>query len=113
MKFQSLVLFLLVLLVSIARNQAIPGGYTPIKDINDPYVIEIARFAVNEYNKREGAKLEFNKVIKGESQVVAGVNYRLDLSANNSSISNNYEAVVLDVPFKHSRNLISFKPVHA
>ncbi|GAU38154.1 hypothetical protein TSUD_263780 [Trifolium subterraneum] len=112
MKFQSLVLFLLVLLVSMAKNQALPGGYTPIKNINDPYVIEIAQFAVTEYNKR-GHKLHFNKVISGESQVVAGINYRLKLSAYDSSPerSSPFVAIVYDSP-QHIRNLTSFSPVN-
>ncbi|XP_045806072.1 cysteine proteinase inhibitor 5-like [Trifolium pratense] len=114
MKFESLVPFLLVLLVSMARNEAIAGGYHPIKNINDPYIIGIAHFAITEYNKRgEGAKLEFMKVIKGELEFVQGINYRLILSANDGSASNNYEALVLDEPVKYSRNLISFKPLHA
>ncbi|GAU26639.1 hypothetical protein TSUD_102470 [Trifolium subterraneum] len=113
MRFQSLVLFLLVLSVSLAKNQAISVSYNPIKDINDPYVIEIARFAVTAYNKRAGAKLEFKTVIKGESKNVIKTYYRLNLSANNGSISNDYEAVVVDVPFNHHRHLISFKSLHS
>ncbi|CAJ2655900.1 unnamed protein product [Trifolium pratense] len=114
MKFQSLVLFLLVLLVSMAMNQAIPGGYTPIKNINDPYVIEIARFAVTEHNKGLRTKLHFMKVIRGESQVVAGINYRLKLSASYGSSSrvDPYVAEVLDRPQQHFRNLTSFSPVN-
>jgi cystatin-C len=115
MKFQSLVLFLLVLLVSMAKNQAKPGGYTPIKDINDPHVIEIAKFAITEHNKRVKTELHFTKVISGESQVVAGINYRLTLSARygSSSKSDPYVAVVYDRPQQHLRNLTYFIPINA
>ncbi|CAK8574900.1 unnamed protein product [Lathyrus sativus] len=109
MRFESLVLLFLILLASVNMNQAIPGGWSPIKNITDPYVIEIARFAVVEYDKQKGATLEFEKLIKGESQVISGTNYRLTLSAKDGSSSNNYEAVVWDQPWKHLRNLTSFK----
>ncbi|CAL5210903.1 unnamed protein product [Lathyrus oleraceus] len=111
MRFQSLSLLFLILFASATLNQAILGGWTPIKNIIDPYVIEIARFAVVEYNKQKGATLEFEKLIKGESQVVAGTNYHLTLSAKDGSSSNNYEAAVSDQPLKHLRNLTSFKRV--
>nr|P19864.1 RecName: Full=Cystatin WCPI-3 [Wisteria floribunda] len=41
------------------------GGYTPVPDIDDIHVVEIANYAVTEYNKKSG--------------VVAGVNYRFVL----------------------------------
>ncbi|XP_058732673.1 cysteine proteinase inhibitor 1-like [Vicia villosa] len=85
------------------------SSWSPIKNINDPYVIEIARFAVAVYNKLKGEKLEFEKLIKGESHVVAGTKYRLTLSAKSGSSSNNYEAIVWDHPLVYFRNLTSFK----
>ncbi|XP_054778878.1 cysteine proteinase inhibitor 5 [Prosopis cineraria] len=89
------------------------GGWTPIKDIEDPHVTEIAKFAVSEYDKRSGAALKLEKVLKGETQVVAGTNYRLVLAAKDgsSSASKNYEAVVWEKPWEHFMNLTSFKPV--
>ncbi|XP_050897921.1 cysteine proteinase inhibitor 1-like [Lathyrus oleraceus] len=109
MRFQSLSLLFLILFASATLNQAIPGGWTPIKNITDAYVIEIARFAVVEYDKLKGETLEFDKLIKGESQVVVGTNYHLTLSAKYGSSSYNYEAAVWDHPLKHLRNLTSFK----
>ncbi|KAL5072924.1 hypothetical protein RYX36_011908 [Vicia faba] len=109
MRFQSLVLLLLILFASATLNQATLGVWSPIKNICDPYVNEIARFAVVEYDKEKGEKLEFEKLIKGESQVVVGTNYRLTLSAKNGLSSNNYEAVVWDPLWKQYRRLTSFK----
>jgi hypothetical protein len=34
--------------------------------------------------------------------------YRLTLSANNGSASNNYEAIVLEKPLEHLKNLVAF-----
>ncbi|CAK8564449.1 unnamed protein product [Lathyrus sativus] len=116
MKFQTLILLILLLIAS-ASSRKLPspsvGGYTPIEDINDPHVIEIANFAVNQYDKQSGAKLKLNKVIKGESQVVAGTNYHLTLSAGEGSVSKIYEAVVYEKLWLHFRNLTSFEPAHA
>ncbi|RHN79185.1 putative Cystatin domain-containing protein [Medicago truncatula] len=94
MGFQSLVLIVIVLLVSTATNHAIPV------DINDPHVIKVATFAVTEYNKHNTeANLIFEKVINGVSDVTEnGTNYRLTLSANDGSTSNNFSAIVLENP---------------
>jgi len=109
MRFQSLGLLLLVLLAFVARIQAIEGGYSPIVNINDPHVIEIANFAVTEYDKKSGATLKFEKIIKGESQIVQGTNYRLTFSANIGSLSKVYEAIVYEN--KSTRKLTSFRLV--
>ena len=54
-------------------------------DLSHYDVKEIVDFAVNEYNKESRAKLRLQKVIKGESQVVAGINYRLVIAVKNGS----------------------------
>ncbi|KAJ1427142.1 Cystatin domain [Sesbania bispinosa] len=116
LKLECLLLLLLVVSASAASRKGpgpIPGGWSPIKDINDPHVKEIADYAVTEYNKRSGAKLKLEKVIKGDTQVVAGTNYRLTLAATDGSTSNNYQALVWEKPWQHFRNLTSFNPVHA
>ncbi|XP_073271564.1 cysteine proteinase inhibitor 1-like [Primulina huaijiensis] len=91
---------------------AIVGNWRPIPNVND--VLEIARFAVSEHNKKANVQLEFVKVVKGESQVVEGTNYRLVIIANDAAVGNapgNYEAVVWDMPWKHFRELSSFVKV--
>jgi len=115
MRFQSLVVLLLVLLASAARNQALPGGYSPINP-NDPHVIEIANFAVTEYDNKKGTDLKLEKVIKGESETIAaGTNYRLTISAIHGSESkpNFYNATVYDKPSVEYRILLIFIPVSA
>ncbi|KAF9623976.1 hypothetical protein IFM89_007419 [Coptis chinensis] len=68
------------------------GGWTPIKDIKDPEVQDIGKFAVTEHNKEEKTELRFVQVVRGESQVVAGFNYRLILAAVDGSVTTNYQA---------------------
>lgn len=113
MKLKCVVILVFVLFASaIARKELIVGGWSPIKNISDPHVTEIAVYAVTEYDKRSGAKLKLEKVIKGDTQVVAGTNYRLTLAATDGSSSNNYEALVWEKEWLHFRNLTSFTPVH-
>ncbi|KAK2412907.1 cysteine proteinase inhibitor [Trifolium repens] len=113
MRLQSLVFLLFLLIIASLAARSVPGGWSPIDNINDPYITGIANYAVTEYDKRSGAKLKFEKVIKGESQVVVGTNYRLILSAANGSASNNYEALVWERVWLNFKNLTSFEPVHA
>jgi hypothetical protein len=108
MRFQSIILILFVLFASLATNQAL-GNSTRV-DINDPHVIDTGNFAVTEHNKQNNeTKLIFEKVVNG---VVDTLNdeteYRLTLSANNGSASNNYGAIVLEKPLEHLRNLTAF-----
>ncbi|GAU29860.1 hypothetical protein TSUD_379500 [Trifolium subterraneum] len=109
------IVVLLILSVSViseaVKNHVLVGGWTPIRDTKDPHVAEIAEFAVTEYGKQSGAKLILVKVIKGETQVVSGTNYRLVLSAKDKSVAKNYEALVWEKPWLHFRNLTSFKPL--
>ncbi|XP_054779054.1 cysteine proteinase inhibitor 1-like [Prosopis cineraria] len=107
---------LLVPLCAISGGRAeavIPGGWTPIPNLEDQHVMEIANFAVAEYDKRNGARLKLEKVVKGETQVVAGTNYRLVVATKDgsSSATKNYEAVVWEKPWQHFRNLTSFEAV--
>ncbi|CAL9174784.1 unnamed protein product [Musa hybrid cultivar] len=114
--FLALPVLLLVLLGAVlpapaaASSGKALGGWTPIKDVNDPHVQEIAQFAVSEHNKQANAALALGKVAKGETQVVSGTNYRLVLSASDGSgASAKYEAVVWEKPWEKFRQLTSFK----
>ncbi|XP_022724248.1 cysteine proteinase inhibitor 5-like [Durio zibethinus] len=109
--FLLLALLFLPLLFSDARKDALLGGWTPIENVKDPHVTEIAKFAVAEYNKQSKTSLKLLKVIKGETQVVAGTNYRLVLKATDGSATKAYEAVVWEKAWQNFRNLTSFNPV--
>jgi len=108
MRFQSLVIILVVLFTSTAINQA-----KPINN-NDPHLIKVANFAVTEYNMQNSkAKLVFEKVTNGVSDVKKkiGTKYSLTLSANNGSSSNNYAAIVLEKP-SNNFTLKAFSLIH-
>ncbi|KAK9919838.1 hypothetical protein M0R45_028413 [Rubus argutus] len=113
-----LLLATLAVLLSISAAAAAPrgpatGGWEPIENINDPHVKEIAEFAVSEYNKKSNKKLAFQSVVKGETQVVAGQNYRLVIAVKgDNSLAVKYEAVVWERVWLHSKILTSFKQVN-
>ncbi|KAK9715069.1 hypothetical protein RND81_06G141100 [Saponaria officinalis] len=89
------------------------GGYTPIKNISDPHVIDVSKFAVKQHNKEDPAhKLRLLNIIKGYSQVVAGTNWKLFFYAKavHSHGRRLYVAVVFEQPWVHSMNLTYFKP---
>ncbi|XP_010256520.1 PREDICTED: cysteine proteinase inhibitor 1-like [Nelumbo nucifera] len=123
MKTQSLLL--LPLLVSFPVSNGVSGsdavsdqkppalgGWQPIKDVEDPHVQELARFVITQHNKEANTNLKFQKVVRGETQVVAGTKYRLIVAANDGHATNNYEAVVWEKPWEISgRTLTSFKHV--
>ncbi|KAK8517240.1 hypothetical protein V6N13_092523 [Hibiscus sabdariffa] len=90
------------------RNTNLTGGWTPMGNINDPHLMGIAEFAVGEYNKQSKASLKLVKVVKGETQVVSGTNYRLVLNANDGTAEKTYEAVVLEKAWQNFKSLTSF-----
>ncbi|XP_022936216.1 cysteine proteinase inhibitor 1-like [Cucurbita moschata] len=95
------------------RENMICGGWSHIKDINDPKVQERGRFAVMEHNNQSGEHLIFSHVDDGWTQVVSGINYRLVIRATKEGDNGIYfyEAIVWDVPWEQSWTLISFKPL--
>uniref|UniRef100_A0A7C9DV95 Cystatin domain-containing protein n=1 Tax=Opuntia streptacantha TaxID=393608 RepID=A0A7C9DV95_OPUST len=112
-------LFLLLSLVAVAATAASAalgggrkvGAYSPIKNLNDQHLVEIAQFAVDQYNSQNGARLQFVKIVKAEQQVVAGTNYRLVIDAKDGGAERNYEAIVYERPWQKFRQLTSFKPL--
>ncbi|XP_022132703.1 cysteine proteinase inhibitor 5-like [Momordica charantia] len=115
--------------VAPAQNDALqhvkkPGGWEPIKNIKDPYVQEMGRFAVMEQPKPVGlvASMEFVGVVSGEIQLVAaGKEYRLvvEVKVTEKIIVHGcpvssirlYVAVVLDKPSDKSWKVLSFAPL--
>ncbi|XP_043689313.1 cysteine proteinase inhibitor 1 [Telopea speciosissima] len=103
------VVFALLDSSSAAGRTALVGDWRPIKDVNETHVQEIAQFAVGEHNKEYKTELKYDRVVQGETQVVAGANYRLIIAAKDGVVSNNYQAVVYERPWEGFKNLTSFK----
>ncbi|KAL8469148.1 hypothetical protein ACS0TY_032110 [Phlomoides rotata] len=105
-----LVLALPILGAAVGRSPLV-GGWRPIADPNAPEVVKIAKFAVDQHNKEAKTSLVFEKVVKGEQQVVAGVNYRLVISAaeGRAAAPKTYKAVVYSRSWENYQKLISFE----
>lgn len=78
-----------------ARGQKPPvaGGYAEAS-AQDPEVLKAARFAVREEGRRLGRALTLLAVRRAETQVVAGLNYRLRLSVGYGGRAREVSAVV-------------------
>lgn len=77
------VLFLIISIMSVAPVSAQTGGYSDVA-VTNPEVIAAANFAVDEQAKKESAvgesgSFKLNKIISAKQQVVAGMNYDLQL----------------------------------
>uniref|UniRef100_A0A7N0UD01 Cystatin domain-containing protein n=1 Tax=Kalanchoe fedtschenkoi TaxID=63787 RepID=A0A7N0UD01_KALFE len=113
MGFGSLIsLVLLIWLLVSTGDSARIGGWEEMRDLsNDQHVNEIAEFAVAEINKKADSQLKLLGVIKGQMQVVSGINYKLVVAVQDRDGSGKYEAVVLEKPWLRLKSLTSYQPV--
>ncbi|XP_073061774.1 cysteine proteinase inhibitor 5-like [Primulina eburnea] len=113
-KFLSLLVVTFSILLASSSIKASFAGWQEISNMTDPKVVEIGKFAVKEHNKRVNALLSFVSIVKGETQIVNGINYRLIISATDAVAANaesNYRVVVWDKSWKKERRLISFEKI--
>ncbi|GAB2232568.1 hypothetical protein Droror1_Dr00011608 [Drosera rotundifolia] len=100
---------LLVPLVTISANNSEPratGLWEPIKNATDPHVVEIANFAINEYNLVTYSKLKFEKVLEAKQQHILGVNYWEKIQALDGTVSGQYVTIVHEIG--KIKRLVSF-----
>ncbi|XP_046652481.1 uncharacterized protein LOC124343257 isoform X3 [Daphnia pulicaria] len=98
-----------------APSPSIPilGGFTSVS-INDADVLEMARFATNALSVNKASPLVLIGVVKAEKQIVAGVNYRLQLKFNGQleSEENHFidcQVTVFDQVWTATRQITSFQ----
>ncbi|GJM94768.1 hypothetical protein PR202_ga11444 [Eleusine coracana subsp. coracana] len=92
------------------------GGWSPIQDVGDAHIQELGGWALVQAKQDRLASdgLRFRQVVRGEKQVVSGMNYRLVVdAADPEGQSAPYVAVVYEQPWTNTRNLTSFKSVSA
>ncbi|KAL6850514.1 hypothetical protein ACP4OV_021141 [Aristida adscensionis] len=95
------------------HRQQVVGGWSPIKDINDPHIQELGGWAVSEHVKQAHDGLVFTKVVSGREQVVAGMKYDLAVVVSNSDgKSAKYGALVHEEMFNKKRELLAFRPAN-
>ncbi|KAL6125392.1 hypothetical protein ACLB2K_073451 [Fragaria x ananassa] len=91
---------------------AVPGGVHESQGSqNSIETDELARFAVQEHNKKENALLEFVRVVKTKEQVVSGTMYYLTIEATDGGQKKLFEAKVWVKPWLNFKEVQEFKPV--
>ena len=104
-----LYIFFLGAATAAAGRGPLLGGYSKIKNLKDPHILDVGKFAVTENNKKTGGKLAFLRLVSGKQQVVAGMNYNLVIEATDGSAKRKYEAVVYERAWENIMSLTSFK----
>ncbi|XP_057976260.1 cysteine proteinase inhibitor 6-like [Malania oleifera] len=100
----------IALLILVPATMAMPGGiYNSPVSQNSAEIDSLARFAVEEHNKKENALLEFARVVKAREQVVAGTMHYLTVEAIDAGKKNIYEAKVWVKPWMNFMELQEFK----
>ncbi|XP_057480859.1 cysteine proteinase inhibitor-like [Actinidia eriantha] len=95
-----------------ARREVVLGGIRDMEGGENSLEIDsLARFAVDEHNKKENALLEFKRVVKVKHQVVAGTAYYISLEATSGGQTKVYEAKVWEKPWMDFKQLVEFKLV--
>eukprot|EP00850_Spirogloea_muscicola_P007340 SM000037S13475 [mRNA] locus=s37:123652:125572:+ [translate_table: standard] len=110
---------LLLLLLPLLAPAAMAGLLGAPKDApgggaNDAEVEELAKFAVEAHNAKEGAGLAFGRVLSAKQQVVAGTLHLITLEASSSGDgggARQYEAKVWTKPWENHRSLEAFQPL--
>ncbi|MED6125317.1 hypothetical protein PIB30_067358 [Stylosanthes scabra] len=69
----------------------------------------LARFAVDEHNKKQNALLEFKRVISAKQQVVSGTLHHITLAATSGDSNKVYEAKVWEKPWLNFKEVQEFK----
>ncbi|XP_028766780.1 cysteine proteinase inhibitor A [Neltuma alba] len=86
------------------------GGVHNIEGTHNSAEIDsLARFAIEEHNKKENSLLEFTRVLKAKEQVVAGKLYHLAMEASDAGERKIYEAKVWVKPWMNFKQLEEFK----
>ncbi|KAI3723698.1 hypothetical protein L2E82_35454 [Cichorium intybus] len=90
------------------------GGVREAKGMENSLEIDdLAKFAVDEHNKKQNSLLEFGKVISTKQQVVSGTVYYITLEAKDGGAKKSYEAKVWVKPWMNFKELQAFGPVDA
>ncbi|KAK4278819.1 hypothetical protein QN277_016614 [Acacia crassicarpa] len=90
----------------------ITGGIQDVPSSRNSLAIDsLARFAVEDYNKKKNALLEFGKVVSAKEQVVAGTMYYITLEATDGGKKKIYETKVWEKPWLNFKEVQEFKPV--
>ncbi|XP_004502264.1 cysteine proteinase inhibitor B [Cicer arietinum] len=111
---------LLCFLSTASCGRVIVGAKTEISDARtNREVQELGKFAVEEYNYKQGLNnggggeaLKFVEVVEAQQQVVSGMKYYLNISATDrSGIHRMFTSVVVVKPWLQYKKLLHFEPL--
>ncbi|TKY46815.1 Cysteine proteinase inhibitor [Spatholobus suberectus] len=92
------------------EKMAMTGGISQVEvSQNSATIDSLARFAVDEHNKKENAVLDFVKVVNAKQQVVSGMLYYITLEAKDGEKNKVYEAKVWVKPWLDFKEVQEFK----
>ncbi|XP_020206154.1 cystatin-1 [Cajanus cajan] len=98
--------------VTTTTVEPISGGISDVPGAANSVEIEdLARFAVDEHNKKENAAVEFVKVISAKQQVVSGTLYYITFEAKDGETKKVYETTVWVKEWLNFREVQEFKEV--
>ncbi|WMV35653.1 hypothetical protein MTR67_029038 [Solanum verrucosum] len=78
----------------VGDDSAKPGGIIIVPFPNNSEFLDLARFVVQDYNKKENAHLEFVEVLNVKEQVVAGMMCYITLVATDAGYKKIYETKI-------------------
>ena len=88
------------------RQVGFVGGFSPIS-VDDTKVKEMADFATSAVSAASNSgPVSLIQIVDAETQVVAGINYKLNLLLNMGTISEPCEVVIFDQPWTNTRKMI-------
>ncbi|KAI3717249.1 hypothetical protein L1987_68743 [Smallanthus sonchifolius] len=87
---------------------ATTGGLKDSSSSNSADIDSLARFAVEEHNKKENAMLKLARVVKVQEQVVAGTLHHLTLEIDDAGNKKIYKATVWVKPWMDFKELQEF-----
>ncbi|CAL9062905.1 unnamed protein product [Musa banksii] len=88
------------------------GGSPCGTSTNPTSMILLLCSAISDHKQETNEHLTWDKVVKGETQLVSGLQYKLlVMTKNEMDVSARYEAVVWEKEWMNFRKLVSFNPV--
>ncbi|PWA81787.1 cystatin A [Artemisia annua] len=93
----------------IDKTTAKMGGIRDINNLNGIEIQNLARFALDQHNKKENSLLKFVRLVKAKEQVVAGMLYHMTLEANDAGKTKVYETKVWVKPWMNFKEMTEFK----
>ncbi|KHN35444.1 Cysteine proteinase inhibitor [Glycine soja] len=92
-------------MAALGGNRDVTGSQNSVE------IDALARFAVEEHNKKQNALLEFEKVVTAKQQVVSGTLYTITLEAKDGGQKKVYEAKVWEKAWLNFKEVQEFKLV--